>query len=81
MRALRSLFVLLSLLTLPAVANPRVDAIRKARADDVKALLGAAGLSSPVDTVYLRAFKEEKDRKSTRLNSSHRYISRMPSSA
>ena len=27
------------------------------------------------------AYLEEKDRKSTRLNSSHSYISRMPSSA
>ena len=30
---------------------------------------------------FLDRFTEEKDRKSTRLNSSHRSLSRMPSSA
>lgn len=58
---MRALFVLVTLAILPqAFANPRIDGIRKARADDVKQLLAAAGLPSPVDTVYLRAFKEEK---------------------
>lgn len=58
---MRALFVLVTLAILPqAFANPRIDGIRKARADDVKKLLAAAGLPSPVDTVYLRAFKEEK---------------------
>lgn len=43
-----------------AHANARLDAVRKARADDVKQLLAAAGVSSPPGVVYLRAFKEER---------------------
>ena len=58
---MRALLVVVTLAILPqAFANPRIDGIRKARAEDVKKLLAAAGLPSPVDTVYLRAFKEEK---------------------
>jgi len=48
------------LLSVTAAANPHLDAIRAARAADVKQLLAAAGLPSPIDTVYLRAFKHEK---------------------
>lgn len=43
-----------------AVANPRVEGIRTQRLGDVKALVEAAGLTYPVNRVYLRAFKEEK---------------------
>ncbi|MBL8920986.1 MAG: L,D-transpeptidase family protein [Myxococcaceae bacterium] len=50
----------LVLLSSVVLANARVEAVRKARADDVKKLLTDAGLPAPVDTVYLRAFKEEK---------------------
>lgn len=46
--------------SLPAMANPHLDAIRKARSEDVKKLLADAGLPSPVDSMYLRAFKAEK---------------------
>jgi murein L,D-transpeptidase YafK len=42
------------------MANPHLDAIRKARSEDVKKLLADAGLPSPVDSMYLRAFKAEK---------------------
>lgn len=48
------------LLSSVALANARVEAVRKARTDDVKKLLADAGLPAPVDVVYLRAFKEEK---------------------
>ncbi len=58
--SVRSLVMLTGLLSSMAFANPRLDAIRKARADDVKKLLADAGLPSPVDSVYLRSFKEEK---------------------
>lgn len=51
---------LVALVSATALANPRVEGVRKARADDVKKLLADAGLPSPVDVVYLRAFKEEK---------------------
>jgi len=57
---MRSLAVFAGLLSSMAIANPHLDAIRKARADDVKKLLADAGLPSPVDVVYLRSFKEEK---------------------
>lgn len=57
---MRSLVILVGLLSSVSFANPHLDAIRKARADDVKKLLAEAGLPSPVDVVYLRSFKEEK---------------------
>lgn len=57
---MRSLVILVGLLSAVSFANPHLDAIRKARADDVKKLLADAGLPSPVDVVYLRSFKEEK---------------------
>ena len=46
-------------------------------------ILGATLLESPRGPVFNRrdARDEESDRKSTRLNSSHRSLSRMPSSA
>ncbi len=58
--SVRSLVMLTGLLSSVAIANPRLDSIRKARADDVKKLLADAGLPAPVDSVYLRSFKEEK---------------------
>lgn len=54
------LFLLAAFLPVTALANARLDAVTRAREADVKQLLAAAGLSWPVDTVYLRAFKEEK---------------------
>lgn len=57
---MRMRVLILSFFAASALANPRVDAIRKARGDDVKHLLEAAKLQSPVESVYLRAFKEEK---------------------
>jgi murein L,D-transpeptidase YafK len=58
--SVRLLVMLTGLLSSVAIANPRLDSIRKARADDVKKLLADAGLPAPVDSVYLRSFKEEK---------------------
>lgn len=39
----------------------RVREVRTRRADDVKALVTAVGLTYPVDEVYLRAFKAERE--------------------
>jgi murein L,D-transpeptidase YafK len=47
-------------LPLTVLANPRLDGVRAARSADVDRLLAAAGLPATVDTVSLRAFKEEK---------------------
>lgn len=58
--AVRPIGLFVMLASVCAFANPHLDGIRKARADDVKKLLAEAGLPSPVDTVYLRAFKAEK---------------------
>ena len=44
-----------------AEAADRVREVRVRRADDVKALVQAVGLTYPVDEVYLRAFKEERE--------------------
>ena len=57
-----SLLVLALAVVLPltVMANARLDGVRAARSEDVKRLLAAAGLPGRVDTVYLRAFKEEK---------------------
>jgi murein L,D-transpeptidase YafK len=57
---MRPLALVLMLASSAALANARVEAVRKARTDDVKKLLADAGLPAPVDVVYLRAFKEEK---------------------
>lgn len=54
-----ALIVLLAVGSAPALAD-RVKEVRTRRAADVKALLEAAGLPSPVDEVYLRAFKQER---------------------
>jgi membrane protein DedA with SNARE-associated domain len=42
---------------------------------------GQADLATMIVVGYLGIIVGDSDRKSTRLNSSHRYISRMPSSA
>jgi murein L,D-transpeptidase YafK len=47
-------------LPMSVMANARLDGVRAARSDDVKQLLAAVGLPEHVDSVYLRAFKEEK---------------------
>lgn len=54
------LLVLLALAATPALAADKVKEVRARRAADVKALLEKAGLTSPVDEVYLRAFKRER---------------------
>jgi murein L,D-transpeptidase YafK len=48
------------LLPMTVMANARLEGVRAARSEDVKQLLSKAGLPERVDTVYLRAFKEEK---------------------
>jgi murein L,D-transpeptidase YafK len=57
---MRSPALILGFVSSVAAANPHLDAIGKARADDVKKLLSDVGLRSPVQSVYLRSFKEEK---------------------
>jgi murein L,D-transpeptidase YafK len=44
-----------------ALAADRVKEVRGRRTGDLKALLAAVGLSYPVDEVYLRAFKAERE--------------------
>ena len=44
-------------------------------------VIGASGAIAGVMGAYLVLFPRARDRKSTRLNSSHEWISRMPSSA
>lgn len=56
--------ILLALLLLaPAMtsAQPRVEAVRKRRAADVRALVEKAGVPFPAPQLYLRAFKAEKE--------------------
>lgn len=53
------LLVLLTILPAVALAD-RVGDVRARRAQDVRALVEAAGLSFPVEEVYLRAFKQER---------------------
>lgn len=57
----RALVVLLVGSASVAFANERVKEVRARRADDVKALAKDAGLTYPVDEVYLRAFKQERE--------------------
>lgn len=53
--------VSLLMMLLPTLAfADRVKEVRERRAADVKALVEQAGLTYPVDEVYLRAFKKEK---------------------
>ncbi|MCA2978643.1 MAG: L,D-transpeptidase family protein [Myxococcaceae bacterium] len=49
-----------ALLPLTSLANARLQGVRAARAADVARLLASAGVNGRVDTVYLRAFKEER---------------------
>ncbi len=55
----RSLTLLL-LLSTTAFAKDRVATIRERRLPDLTALVQKAGLSYPLDEVYLRAFKKER---------------------
>lgn len=50
-------FILISFV---ACASEREKKVRQRRSADVKALVEKAGLTYPVDEVYLRAFKKEK---------------------
>lgn len=56
----RTMVVLSVVLTSNALAADKVKEVRARRLADVKALLEKAGLSFPVDEVYLRAFKKER---------------------
>lgn len=57
LRVLPVLFVL----SAEALAADKVTEVRDRRKADLQALLAAVGLSYPVDEVYLRAFKEERE--------------------
>ncbi|MDP3156255.1 MAG: L,D-transpeptidase family protein [Archangium sp.] len=57
---MRLLLLLLPLVATTALAKDKVKEVRTRRAADVKALVERAGLSYPVDEVYLRAFKKER---------------------
>jgi murein L,D-transpeptidase YafK len=50
----------LMLVASEGAGRSRLEAVRAARTADVQRLLAAAGLSFPAQTVYLRAFKEER---------------------
>ena len=55
------LFVLLTLVVAStSLAKDKVKEVRARRTADVKAMLEKAGLTYPVDEVYLRGFKKEK---------------------
>ena len=49
--------------------------------NQVKDKIRQLATHAPLVSVVAIAHNEEKDRKSTRLNSSHEFVSRMPSSA
>ncbi|MGV3621804.1 MAG: L,D-transpeptidase family protein [Archangium sp.] len=51
---------LLIVISTAAFAADRVKEVRERRGPDVKSLVEKAGLTYPVDEVYLRAFKKEK---------------------
>lgn len=53
-------FVTVVLLVSSLALADRVTDARKRRGDDVKALVEKAGLSLPIDEVYLRVFKQER---------------------
>ncbi len=57
---MRVFLVLLTLLSTTALAKDKVKEVRTRRTADVKALVEKVGLSYPVDEVYLRAFKKER---------------------
>jgi AGZA family xanthine/uracil permease-like MFS transporter len=59
-------------------ADGKLPRLKKALLADSAAIVAGAGLGTSSTTAYIES---AADRKSTRLNSSHRYISRMPSSA
>ena len=57
----RLLLALALVYSLPIEGADRLSEIRARRTQDVTALLRAAGLTGPVDEVYLRAFKAERE--------------------
>ncbi len=57
---MRLLLLLLPLVATTALAKDKVKEVRTRRTADVKALVERAGLTYPVDEVYLRAFKKER---------------------
>jgi type IV pilus assembly protein PilQ len=66
------------------LSGPASHELRKDRNVVLAVLRGSEKTASAAPTVAPTRFAEtgkQRDRKSTRLNSSHRYISRMPSSA
>ncbi|MEW5738343.1 MAG: L,D-transpeptidase family protein [Myxococcota bacterium] len=58
---LRACASLVLFLALEAAGADKVKEVRQRRAADLQALVTAAGLSLPVDEVYLRAFKAERE--------------------
>lgn len=54
------LLLLLTLVSTAALAKDKVKEVRERRTADVKALLEKAGLTYPVDEVYLRGLKKER---------------------
>ncbi|MDP1822914.1 MAG: L,D-transpeptidase family protein [Archangium sp.] len=54
------LFLLLTLVATSALARDKVKEVRARRTADVKALVEKAGLTYPVDEVYLRGFKKDR---------------------
>lgn len=54
------LLLLLTLVASPALAKDKVKEVRERRTADVKAMLEKVGLTYPVDEIYLRGFKKEK---------------------
>lgn len=54
------LLLLLTLVSTAALAKDKVKEVRARRTADVKALLEKAGLTYPVDEVYLRGLKKER---------------------
>lgn len=56
----RTMLVVALVLSSGAMAADKVKEVRTRRLADVKAMLEKAGLTFPVDEVYLRAFKKER---------------------
>jgi murein L,D-transpeptidase YafK len=59
--AMRPWLILFCFIGAASWAEDRISKIKSARLSDLKALVEAQGLSYPVDEVYLRVFKTEKN--------------------